>query len=171
MPLLGPTPLDVGWWGDASTSFGVGVAVGPFWGVWAWAPGFCVGPHQTFDIGWAEALAVELGLQMADHHGLLDNIPPSSSRVRVLSDNMGIVAVLSKGRSRSANTNNVLKRIYHHLARRCLSLVPEYVASRDNVTDALSRGDIPAFLEGFPSAHSRSSMPTPSHLATFVTQW
>jgi hypothetical protein len=34
LPLSCPDPLDIGWWGDVSTSFGVGVVVGAFWGGW-----------------------------------------------------------------------------------------------------------------------------------------
>ncbi len=34
MPLSLPKPLDIDWWGDASTSFGIGVVLGRFWGVW-----------------------------------------------------------------------------------------------------------------------------------------
>ncbi|OSC96257.1 hypothetical protein PYCCODRAFT_1343752, partial [Trametes coccinea BRFM310] len=52
-------PADIGWWGDASSSFGIGVVVSQFWGVWV-----SVGPGQRFNIGWAEAVAVELGLLM-----------------------------------------------------------------------------------------------------------
>ncbi|KAH9902523.1 hypothetical protein C8Q73DRAFT_635081, partial [Cubamyces lactineus] len=63
-------PADIGWWGDASSMFGIGVVVGPFWAMWAYASGIHVGPCQQYDIGWAEALAVELGLLVTQHHGL-----------------------------------------------------------------------------------------------------
>lgn len=43
-----------------------------FWAVWKWAPGFKVGTGREFDIGWAEAVAIELGLRIA-----IDS-PPSS---------------------------------------------------------------------------------------------
>ncbi|VDC01640.1 unnamed protein product [Peniophora sp. CBMAI 1063] len=129
-PLALPDVSDIQWWGDASTSFGIGVSVGGFWDAWSYAPGVIVGPKKAYDIGWAEALAVELGLRMADHHGILDRLPANASRIRVLSDNTGVVTVLTKGRSRSANTNEVLKRIYLHLARRGLSLVPDWVSGR-----------------------------------------
>jgi hypothetical protein len=33
LPLSLPEPVDIGWWGDASTSFGVGVVVATYWGV------------------------------------------------------------------------------------------------------------------------------------------
>jgi hypothetical protein len=59
IPLSLPEPIDIGWWGDASTSFGIGIAVGQYWAVWRWVPGFEVGSNKSHDIGWAEAVAVE----------------------------------------------------------------------------------------------------------------
>jgi hypothetical protein len=44
LPLFSNSPVDINWWGDARTSFGVGVTVGQFWAVWSWQPGFRVGP-------------------------------------------------------------------------------------------------------------------------------
>lgn len=61
LPLLPSEPADIGWWGDASSSFGIGIVVGRFWAVWRYTPGVSVGPRKQYDIGWAEALAVELG--------------------------------------------------------------------------------------------------------------
>lgn len=99
LPLATPLVTDLGWWGDASSSFGVGVVVGQFWGVWQWSPGFQVGPRHSHDIGWAEAVAVELGLLMLLHHGFLANLTASQSCLLVRSDNSGVVQVLNKGRS------------------------------------------------------------------------
>ncbi|PSR71582.1 hypothetical protein PHLCEN_2v12542, partial [Hermanssonia centrifuga] len=81
MPLSSPEPLDIEWWGDASTSFGIGVAVGTFWGVWRWTTEMRVGPRQEYDIGWAEAVAVELGLHMAIYHGLIASRPTNRNAI------------------------------------------------------------------------------------------
>lgn len=170
-PLSFSEPLDWSWWGDASTSFGLGVTVGSFWGVWQWAPGFVVGPHNEFDIGWAEAIAVELGLRMALYHGLLENRITSRSKLLVRSDNMGVVSVINSGRSRSRNTNKVLKEIYGICAEQGIYLAAQYVPSRSNVTDALSRGDVKAFIDGFPSATTRTGMPLPSRLHDQLVSW
>jgi hypothetical protein len=62
IPLAPAAPVDLQWWGNASTSFGIGVIIGSYWAVWKWAPSFKVGLRQDFDIGWAKAVAVELGL-------------------------------------------------------------------------------------------------------------
>ena len=45
MPLAPATPIDLQWWGDASTSFGVGIVLGSHWAAWKWAPNFKVGPQ------------------------------------------------------------------------------------------------------------------------------
>lgn len=166
VPLAAPQLIDLNWWGDASSSFGIGVTIGSFWAVWKWAPGFKVGPLQEFDIGWAEAVAVELGLQVALHCQLL-----SPGRYLVRSDNAGVVAVINKGHSRSARTNDVLRRIYCALVNAHISLEAIYVESRINITDALSRGDIAGFLRGFPQASDKISLPVPTHLISRLSQY
>lgn len=160
LPLRQPTPQDVMWWGDASTSFGIGVTLGSAWGVWAWAENLGVGPGKEFDIAWAEAIAVEVGLLMAEHHG----VTAPGARFLVRSDNQAVVAVVNKGRSASTNTNTVLRRLFRHCADLRVALWAEYVPSRDNIADALSRGDIEAFLAGFPGTQLRTSLILPGHL-------
>jgi hypothetical protein len=68
----------------------------------------------------------------------------SSGHYLVCSDNTGVVSVLNKdkGRSRSHETNQVLKSTYTSLVAHNLRISAVYVPSRDNVTDALSRGSI-----------------------------
>ncbi|KAF8961317.1 hypothetical protein BDZ97DRAFT_1594301, partial [Flammula alnicola] len=86
---------------------------------------------------------VELALRVAFHYRIIESANHAGSSFLVRSDNQGVVAVVNKGRSRSRNTIRILKEIYKLLAKNQLSLHSEYVASRDNITDALSRGDIP----------------------------
>ncbi|KAF5371897.1 hypothetical protein D9757_010604 [Collybiopsis confluens] len=62
MPLASSTPFDLGIWGDASSSYGIAIVIDCYWAVWTWAPGFKIGPKHRYDIGWAEAVAVELAL-------------------------------------------------------------------------------------------------------------
>jgi hypothetical protein len=97
VPITNPSPVDIRWWGDASTSFGIGVVIGSRWSVWHWAPGFKVGPKRAFDIGWAEAAAVELRLRVALHLGVISRGSSEKSHYRVRSDNAGVVAVTNKG--------------------------------------------------------------------------
>jgi hypothetical protein len=171
LPLSLPDPVDIGWWGNASTSFRVRVvvgaywgvwALGAYWGVWAWAPDTLVGPGKTYDIGWAEAVAIEIGLLMALEHNPLPHT--SSNPVLVRSDNAGVVAVINKGRSRSRTTNNVLRRVYHTLASNGRSLVAKHIAGVLNISDPLSQGNIAGFLRLFPAAHTHTSTPLPMQL-------
>lgn len=171
LPLRNPTPVDLNWWGDASSSFGIGVVIHGHWAVWKYAAGFIVGPNQAFDIGWAEAVAVELALLIALKYGIISSTHSAGTSFLVRSDNQGVVTVINKGRSRSEQTNRVLKQMYRLLARNQLSLHSEYVTSRENVTDALSRGDIPAFLHGFPGATTRAHISLPQHLEGKLISW
>lgn len=161
LPLHAPEPVDVGWWGDASTSSGVGIVVGRFWAAWKWAPGFTVGPKHLFDIGWAEAVAVELGLRLAEALGML---PGRGRSILGRSDNTGVVSVMNKGRSRNGETNRILKHVFLLQARRQVRVRAVYVPSEENVADALSRGDIKGFRRRFPHATERATLSLPEHL-------
>lgn len=160
LPLHPPALIDVGWWGDASTSFGIGVVVGNHWANWKWAPGVKVGPKQQYDIGWAEAVAVELGLLM-----LLTLGQAGPGLFLVRSDNEGVVMALNKGRSRSISTNEALQRMHTTLAIQGMRLRAIYVTSQDNIADPLSRGDISAFRQRCPTISSHLHLPPPLHLS------
>jgi hypothetical protein len=92
--LAHPEPIDIGWWGDASSSFGIGIVIGSRWAVWKWATGIRVSPKSTYDISWAKAVAVELGLCLAAGAGLLNTL--RGQPVLVRSDNMGVVVIMNK---------------------------------------------------------------------------
>jgi hypothetical protein len=51
LPLTPSEPIETNWWGDASTSFGVGVIVGHHWAVWRWAKGLEISLRKEYDIG------------------------------------------------------------------------------------------------------------------------
>jgi hypothetical protein len=171
MPLAPPQPIDLQWWGDASTLFGIGIAIGSHWAVWKWAPGFRGSPLQDFDIGWAEAVAVELGLHLAIDLGLFTSTNQLGCTFLVHSDNTGIVSVTNKGRSRGRETNKILKHVYLLQAQHHIHLKSVHVMSRDNISDALSCGAIDEFLTGFPSINIQASIPLPSHLSDKLVLW
>jgi len=168
-PLASPDPVDLEWWGDASTSFGIGVVIGGRWAIWRWSHNTRVGPGQKFDIGWAEAVAVELGLHLAFALGLLEPRKDRRNCFLVRSDNSGIVSVITKGRSRSQRTNEVLKEIYHLLACWNVRITTEHVTSAQNISDSLSRGDIEPFWAAFPLACPAPALPLPTHLKPHLT--
>ena len=165
IPLASPEPINLQWWGNASTSFGVGIALGSYWAVWKWAPGFIVGPQQTYNIGWVEAVAVELGLRLAIDLDLFSIPNRQGCNFLVRSDNAGIVAVTNKGQSRNRETNKILKHVYLLQAQHRIRLKTMHVTSCDNISDALSRGAINEFLTGFPSVNIHTSISLPDHLS------
>jgi hypothetical protein len=122
IPLAPAAPIDLQWWGDASTLFRIGIIIGSYWAVWKWAPSFKVGPWQDFDIGWAEAIAVELGLQLALSLSIVGNGKLGGHTLLVQSDNAGIIAVTNKGWSHSHKTNRILKHVYALQAQNHLCL-------------------------------------------------
>jgi hypothetical protein len=67
--------------------------------------------------------------------------------------------MVNKGCSYSFETNCVLKHLYTLQANARVLLHATYIASRDNVADALSRGDIDGFLCGFPRTKSVTLIP------------
>lgn len=167
VPLASPQPTDLQWWGDASTSFGIGIALDCYWVVWKWVPSFEVSPHKGFDIGWAEAVAVEPGLRIAIHLHLLDSADPARQVFLVQSENSGIVTITKKGHSQSKETNRTLKHIFllqvlpqHHVWLKAI-----HVPSHINISDVLSQGDINGFLHSFPSITIQVSLPVPTHLS------
>ena len=130
-----------------------------------------VGPNQAFDIGWAKAVAVELALLIALEYGIISSTHSAGTSFLVCSDNQGVMTVINKGRSCSEQTNRVLKQMYRLLARNQLSLHSEYITSRENVTNALSRGNIPTFLHGFPHATTQAHISLPQHLEGKLISW
>jgi hypothetical protein len=150
--------------GGTSSSFGIGVVVQGFWEVWSYVPGFHVGPKKEHNIGWAKAVAVELGLYIMISHDLLSPAAAGSTFL-VQSDNEGVVAVVNKDQSRSKNTNIVLKHMYSLLAKSQISLSAVYVNTRDNITNTLSCGNITGFLSHFPAAQRRAQINLPPHLS------
>jgi hypothetical protein len=139
--------------------------IGSYWAVWKWAPSFKVGPQQDFDIGWAEAVAVKLGLQLALSLGIVRNGKLGGHTLLVWSDNAGIVAVTNKGQSHSRETNRILKYVYALQAQNHLHLKATHITSHFNISDALSRGVIKEFLEGFPSMNIQASVHLPDYLS------
>ena len=86
------------------------------------------------NIGWAEMIAIELGLLFAIHQGFSD------THFVVNSDNQGVIHALEGGKSRSPEQNTVLQWITSLLARYKIWISSNYVPSIDNLADLPSRG-------------------------------
>ncbi|KAE8197106.1 hypothetical protein CF328_g3943 [Tilletia controversa] len=124
-------PDDV--WVDASTEWGLGVVIGERWSAWKWRPGW---QSESRHIGWAEAVALELGLLAALACGA------SRSLIRFWSDNHGVIGEYKKGRSFGRQANTVLKRVLAVEKREMFRLDIRYIESVNNPADAPSRGEL-----------------------------
>lgn len=170
IPLRRKCPVDLGWWGDASTSYGVAVVMLDMFAIWKWTDPETIGPGKEFDIKWGEAIAIHLGLLLADfllksasNHGHSSKFRKDTDLI-VRSDNESLCFSTLKGRSRSEKANHVLKEIFIILARNRWMLVPIHVRSEDNISDCLSRGDLKGFLK-----HHRDVAPAPEiHLPRYL---
>jgi hypothetical protein len=129
----GRSVVDVGGFSDASSSVGIGVVIGKRWRSWRLLPGW---KTDGRDIGWAEAVGMELLVRLIVHLNVLPGF-------QVHGNNTGVVEGWWVGRSRNAETNGVFRRI-HDLLEECDSiLVTRYVNTRSNPADGPSRGICP----------------------------
>ena len=146
-----PTASLVEFWVDASSSWGIGVVFDGQWDFWMLRPGWA---KDGRNIGWAEMVAIELGLLLAVHQGYSD------IHFVVKSDNQGVIHAIEGGKSRSPEQNSVLQRITSLLARHKIWISSSYVPSLDNLADRPSRG-LP--VPNYPCATSTFSIPPNLH--------
>jgi hypothetical protein len=86
------------------------------------------------NIGWAEMVAIELGLLFAVHRGF------SGVHFVIKSDNQGVIHAIQGGKSRSPEQNLVLQRITALLLYYKIWISSSYVPSLQNLADRPSRG-------------------------------
>lgn len=128
---------------DASTVWGIGIKWGDGWDAWKVQEGW-KGPSR--DIGWLECLAIELLVLHLEARGY------QNCRIRLLSDNQGIIGSFHKGRSRNFEVNYSVRRFMSILDSLHITLEVEYVRSKDNPSDPISRGELgPKELQLSPS--------------------
>jgi hypothetical protein len=126
-PPVSPTSF----WVDASSSWGIGIVFGTRWDFWKLSKGW---DKEGRNIGWAEMVAIELGLLFAVHMGYSD------VHFVIKSDNQGVIHAIQGGKSRSPEQNLVLQRITAILLHYNIWLSSSYVPSLDNLADRPSRG-------------------------------
>lgn len=147
-------PLPISTFVDASTSFGIGFLSDKRWLAWRLLDGW---KSDGRDIGWAEMVAIDLGLRTLIHSGFSD------CHLVFFSDNRGVVDALSAGRSRNPRQNEVLRHIVSNFRDHNIWLSVEWVESAANLADSISRGLFPSSL----SRHPRPP-PLPVYLKNFV---
>ena len=126
-----PPTSTIEFWVDASSSWGIGVVFGNEWDTWRLIPGW---DKDGRNIGWAEIVAIELGLLFAINKGFSD------TNFLIKSDNQGVIHAIEGGKSRSPQQNTVLQRITTLLSQHNLWVSSLYVPSLENLADPPSRG-------------------------------
>jgi hypothetical protein len=141
---------------DASSSWGVGILFDGVWDFWKLRPGW---NKDGRNIGWAEMVAIELGLMFAVHRA------HSDVHFVIRSDNQGVIHAIKGGKSRSSEQNLVLQRITTLLSHHKIWISSSYVPSLDNLADLPSRGlPIPGY------GRATSSFTLPPRLQPFLVR-
>ena len=148
--LLPPPPLSpINFWVDASTEWGIGVVFNNEWDSWKLRDNW---KSNGRNIGWAEFVAIEIGLLLAVERG------HHNTHFLIRSDNQGVIYAIQGGKSRSPEQNIVLQRITNILSIHSLHISSLYVPSADNISDRPSRG-LP--VEGLRRSTSTFTIPPP----------
>ncbi|KAL1948034.1 hypothetical protein VTO73DRAFT_12109 [Trametes versicolor] len=122
---------------DASSGTGIAIVLNGFWRAWRLLPGWRADER---DIGWAEAVGMELLVYAILSLGVSDIPLPD---IRVFGDNRGVVEGWWKGRSRNRPTNLVFRRLAAFLEEQHTRIHTRYVESARNPADGPSRGKFP----------------------------
>jgi hypothetical protein len=83
-----PSLSPIEFWVDASSSWGIGIIFDGQWDAWRFTPGW---DRDGRNIGWAEIVAIELGLHFAVHNG------HTNSHFLIKSDNQGVIHAIKGG--------------------------------------------------------------------------
>jgi Reverse transcriptase-like len=126
-----PITSSIEFWVDASSSWGIGIILNNEWDAWKLLLGW---DKNGRNIGWAEIVAIELGLLFAIHRGYSD------THFLIKSDNQGVIQAIEGGKSRSPEQNAVLQRITSLLSSHKLWISSLYIPSIENLADRPSRG-------------------------------
>ncbi|EHS63093.1 uncharacterized protein PGTG_21423 [Puccinia graminis f. sp. tritici CRL 75-36-700-3] len=131
-----PDPTEIGWMGEASTSYGIGVTIGQRWAQFKLKAGWNEGPAPRRNIAWLETAAITIGLIMIKQLKIKEG-----KTVIVWTDNTTSEEAVRSRKSRDFHVNKEWKRIQDMLVASQLDIVAKRVSSAENVADALSRGD------------------------------
>lgn len=127
---------NMGWIGDASSSYGIGIIIGKKWTQFAWLPGWSTPlkkPRRT--IAWAETVAIRLGLLM-----LFELRSVAGSCFSCLTNNTTTEGAARNRKSKDFWANHEWKAIQDILIRNDCDVHLVRVISADNAADQLSRG-------------------------------
>ena len=129
-----PMTIDHGIWVDASTDWGIGILFHGHWDTWCMLPCW---KDKGRDIGWLEAVAVELIINVLH----LSNF--TNMDMLIWGDNQGVISAFKRGRSCNKMTNEVIQRSEALMDSSNLSITLMYVETSINLADPISRGILP----------------------------
>lgn len=127
------SPQDLNLWVDASTDWGIGLTLSEKWNTWTLVSGW---KGQGRDIGWLEAVAVELAILT------LFDLGWKNACILVHSDNQGVIGAFTRGRSRNFHVNLCIRRSEAIAMCSNVAHVLSYVESARNKADVISRGEV-----------------------------
>ena len=132
---------------DASGSWGCGACSRWGWLQWQWEP-----PANDWHISAKELLPILLAVAVWGENWV-------GQSVECRCDNMAVDAVVNAGRSRDTAMMHLLRCLFFMVARLHVRIKAVHIPGTTNVAaDALSRNDIPRFLQAVPEA---TGIPTP----------
>lgn len=108
------------------------MVMGARWDAWTLREGW---KGQGRDIGWLEAIAVELAVLT------LFNLGWKNAAVLIRSDNQGVIGAFRSGRSRNFQVNLCIRRVETIAMASNVAHTFIYVESAKNKADAVSRGE------------------------------
>ncbi|KAJ1299538.1 hypothetical protein OPQ81_011096 [Rhizoctonia solani] len=139
---------------NASTSFRLGVIIDNQWWSWRLLGGW---KSNNRDIGWAEAVALELAVDGVITLGF------RNTSIICHCDNQGVVYAGATGRSRNAQQNATFIWILNKATAAGLHIMIHYIKSAENLADEPSRGIVPRSR-----APAQVHIPIPSIYAPFL---
>ncbi|KNE89388.1 hypothetical protein PSTG_17156 [Puccinia striiformis f. sp. tritici PST-78] len=131
-----PDPTEIGWVGDASTGFGIGILIGRRWAQFELTREWDDGPEPKRDIAWLETVAIRLGLLVLTKLGAIPG-----KVFNVWTDNTTTENCIAKRKSKHLQANEEWKIIQDKLVEMQIDITSKRVTSENNKADALSRGD------------------------------
>jgi hypothetical protein len=136
--------------------WGIGITLGNRWNAWTLIQGW---KGSGRDIGWLEAIAVELAARTLFDQGV------SNATVIIHSDNQGVIRAFKQGRSRNFHVNLCIRRV------EALAMISNvfhtlvYTESAQNKADPISRSEIGSLSSRLPSTK------LPSELVNFISPY
>ena len=118
---------------DASTSWGIGVVIGIQWDAWRWKSPW---HFNGRNIGWAEAVAIELVARILLIQGFADSV------ILIHGDNQGVIGSFGRGRGRNFHVNLAVRRTDAIASSSNMLYILEYIESDCNVADPISCGEL-----------------------------